>query len=335
MRTVRAKIHNGQYVDFTFNPTSGLWEAQLQAPSETSYFQPDHKYVIQFEAWDEDGHNVILNNTDPTYGSELAVRVREQVNTVITLIQPSTPPYIIHGSSMVVEFTVTDAGGSLIDEDSIKLTFGSNEYGIDSEYMTVTAITGGYHCVFDADVFMQDGTYDITIQASDNDENTSIEVFPIIIDTDPTSYVYDRTLEDVLLAKTLREKYLNGTITEAEKLIYATDLKGARNRSDFLRIINAMEYIALMFDVDFSINTLPEIPTESYIQELVDDVEMFRSTLPVHEDTPYTPSLPINTYKKMNDLEKILFDIHDNLRYRFTYYCDDGLYADQNIGTIE
>lgn len=329
MTIVKAKINNGEFVNFTYNTTTGKWEAQLQVPDTTSYLQPDHKYGIVFEAWDEQNNHVTLDRTDSTWGSELAVRVREKVNTVIEVIQPA-PPYTVVSHTLVVEFNVTDQGGSLINPDSIKVGFGDNEYGIGDAEITETQITDGYNIVFEPGVYLQDGRYTITITASDMDENTSIETLEILINNDPSHYILDRTQADVDLVKELHEKWMNGTITEEEKELYATDLKGARNKSDFERIITNMDYIALMFDSPYSLPELPEIPTESYVQALRDVIDNFRNTLPIQLDTPYTPLLPINTYQKMNDLEQILFDIRNGTLYRFDYFCDDGTYADED-----
>ena len=30
----------------------------------------------------------------------------------------------------------------------------------------------------------------------------------------------------------------------------------------------------------------------------------------IHSDTPQTPSMPVNTYQKLNDIEKILDDVY-------------------------
>ena len=334
MRLVRVKIANGSFVNLAYDEQQDKWSTLLQVPSETSYFQPDHKYGLVFEAWDEENHNVIYDRTDETFGDELAVRVRERTTPLIELIKPARP-FIIDVSELNIEFNVTDLGGSTLDLDSILLKFYDDEFDLDNEYMTVTPITNGVNVVFNPPFFIQDGEYEIEITAEDYDDNMSKLNFSFIVDTDPCEFITDRTEADVQLVKELRQKYLDGTITEEEKALFAQDLKGARNRSDLLRILINMEYLAEMFTIDYDIDELPEIPNANYIQEMRDWVAYFRSNLPIHADTPFTPKLPINTYKKMNDLEKILFDIHDNLQYRFKYYCDDGLYCDAPIGTLE
>ena len=350
MRTVRVKIHNGEFVNLTFDPITCTWKSLLQVPSETSYSQQDHKYGMIFEAWDEYNNNVILDRTDTEFGADLVVRVREEQTPVIQF----TGPVRVEESLLHVAFDVTDEGGSNIDLDSIKIQFGQTIFDRNDPGMVITEVTPGtyYKVAFDPLMNVQDGVYEITAEARDGDENIFIASFYYEVDTDPTEFITDRTQADVDLVKELREKYLNGTITEEEKELYATNLKGARNRSDFIRILTNMRYIATMFEIPYSMDELPEIPRESYIQQLRDNVEMFRQKLPIHDTTPYTPFLPINSWQKMNDLEQILYDVHENLKYRFNYYCGNdaytGLYMyednesaegyipdDEVIGTIE
>jgi hypothetical protein len=42
--------------------------------------------------------------------------------------------------------------------------------------------------------------------------------------------------------------------------------------------------------------------------------------------------LPFNNYQKINDIEKILFDIHEILTSQTYYYCGSELYCGESIG---
>lgn len=54
----------------------------------------------------------------------------------------------------------------------------------------------------------------------------------------------------------------------------------------------------------------------------------------IHGDTPKTPSMPVNTYQKMNDIEKILDDVYGILLNNFNYYCGSEIYAGDDTGLL-
>lgn len=51
-------------------------------------------------------------------------------------------------------------------------------------------------------------------------------------------------------------------------------------------------------------------------------------------NTPQTPSMPVNTYQKMNDIEKILDDVYGILLNNFNYYCGSEIYAGDDTGLL-
>lgn len=148
--------------------------------------------------------------------------------------------------------------------------------------------------------------------------------------------IYDRTEQDVARVKYLTKQYLNGSITQAEKVEYADDLKGALNRSDLERIINNIELLNEVLELSLDVPTIPpHYPADTdFYEDLLDCVATIRASYAIHADTPQTPSQPLNLYTKWNDIEKILFDIYDILNTQFVYYSIDEIYCGDTFGLL-
>jgi hypothetical protein len=111
------------------------------------------------------------------------------------------------------------------------------------------------------------------------------------------------------------------------------DIKGARNASDLNRIGHNIQALAdALNDTGYFITVSPktdwkksDIPRRSDIQLIADDVDQVRRAFITFATTPETPELPINTYQKMNDLEKILEDMHTLFGngQQFVFYAGD------------
>ena len=153
-------------------------------------------------------------------------------------------------------------------------------------------------------------------------------------------FVYDRTQSDVDYVQALAaigwDKF-----TDSQKAEWLEGkLKGCLNVSDLTRIENAVAEIAglLGLDIETLTGSLPMYPDSNYFQQLLANVEAIRQggSPYLHPDTPDVPEQPINTYQKLNDIEKILFDVYDiftaNLKSR--YYCGSEIYAGDNIGAL-
>lgn len=322
-----------------YDPISGDYIIPFVASDTTSWNETNHYYPAELTLTDDDDNVLELDDTDETYGEYLRLRVRETTAPDVTLISPQAEAGVINisGHSITLTFTVTDAGDSGLDDDSIQLQFGDNTYGIEDEELTVTEIDNGYQIEFSPTVYLSDGEYDVYLTASDNDDNTSQLLIRVIVDEAGFNLIWNRTQSDVNRVIYLRDKIQTGTATVAEHLEYAHDLKGARNRSDFERILGAVEYICAYYEVPVlsTLQTLPEIPRRSYISTLLLQLSAMKLSCPIHATTPLVPTLPINTYQKMNDIEKILYDMITIIKSKFYYYCDAGLYADGEIGLLE
>jgi hypothetical protein len=121
--------------------------------------------------------------------------------------------------------------------------------------------------------------------------------------------VFDRTQEDVDFANKNRN--------------HPEPLKGMRNVSDLNRISGNMKYLCNLLLVNGY--NAPEItsrddwektdfPRESDVRKYQADLTALREVPFLREDTPQAPELPYLHYQKLNDIEQILFDIHQLLQ---------------------
>lgn len=352
MKSVKAKIHNKDYVNLQYNYSTGKWEGLIQVPDTPSTDQPDGRYGMLLDMIDNANNLISFDRNSAIWGNQLAIRVDATADPNIQLIYPTPPDYkvrSVYGEEGLsfMEFRVYTR--YLTDDDITILFDGQDITELDCYYSTEVLYDGTtryirfYGFAFDSDVTILEGTHQITIMGeiyssfSESKGGLSILSFNLLYDSDPCEFIFDRTQEDVDYVKSLKAKYLQGTITASEKNIFnGSNLKGSRNRSDFVRILTNMIYISGHFGIPFSMTIagLPEIPNETYVQNLRDEIDRFRSSLAIHSDTPVTPVLPINTYQKMNDLEKILYDIHSAKAYQEALYINDSYYMDGTIGLI-
>lgn len=151
-------------------------------------------------------------------------------------------------------------------------------------------------------------------------------------------FVYDRTQDDVDKAKKLNLKYLNGTITESEKEEWKQSLKGVLNLSDINRIESNMSVLAEYLSVPLTVKSwsMGDIPRAGDYLRIRDNVDVLRGAWMVLQDTPDTPTQPLNTFQKWNDIERILHDInHTYQKYiNSFYYCDAEMFAGEGIGIL-
>ncbi len=157
--------------------------------------------------------------------------------------------------------------------------------------------------------------------------------------------IFDRTLENVNSLKILLQKgYKN--FTEEEKLEWKNNLKGALNISDLNRIENNIAVIAEKLNDTVTTKTNwkeTDIPLQTDFSRIRSNLLNLRSKLSYILDkyTPNVPGLPYNYYSKINDIEKIIFDIYELLIHQEQYYCGEGtdtsqieIYSGENIGIL-
>ena len=128
---------------------------------------------------------------------------------------------------------------------------------------------------------------------------------------DELTFVYDRTQDDVDRAK---ELYSIGwkNLTDAQKTEWLSGLKGCLNTADLSRIENNIFAISQLFEVPLQTNkdSIPDIPGATYFAKMLENVAALRATGFIYLTTPAVPDKPINTYQKVNDIERILRDIY-------------------------
>lgn len=143
--------------------------------------------------------------------------------------------------------------------------------------------------------------------------------------------IYDRTLYDVNRAIELNNKYLNGTITNEEKIEWKNGLKGALNKSDLDRILVDINYLSNKSQVSITSQTIPEIPTISWYSELLTNIQTLVNAIGKRSETPDLPTQPLNTYTKWNIIEKHLQDMYEiTSSYVFNYCGNNELYSNDN-----
>lgn len=152
----------------------------------------------------------------------------------------------------------------------------------------------------------------------------------------PASFItpiYDRTLKDVLEVIELNNKMQTRTYTPEDMTRWQQDLKGALNISDLNRIINNIEYMASLVEADLIHQPVPNIPTSSWYRVLLLNLKSVEDAWMTYSTSPVVPEQPINTYTKLNDIEKILFDLKEiwDINQNAFYYAGDGLYGNDNF----
>ena len=163
------------------------------------------------------------------------------------------------------------------------------------------------------------------------------------------SFVYDRTPQDVAIAQDLINKIAsigyNG-LTDEEKELWDSELKGCRNASDLNRVGNACNIIA---DELYNAGILHtqittkddwtelDIPTRSDMNTILNNIRALRTAIgkacspEMAKVIERVPNNPINTIEKMNLVERILYEVYNITNIILTdrqlcgegYLCDD------------
>ena len=155
-------------------------------------------------------------------------------------------------------------------------------------------------------------------------------------------FITDRNLLDVSQAKELSSKILTAgydSLTESEKAQWESALKGFLNHTDLNRIEGNIQEVADTLEISVDVGktdwVMNSLPTLSDFQRIRDNTQKIRSSGYARKDTPLTPVLPLNTYGKINDIEKILLDVfslYEQTRDSVIYI--DEIYIDESIGDL-
>lgn len=196
IKTVRAQI-NGQWHTLTLNPSNGHYEAEITAPSVTSYNQPNHYYNVTVEATNDAGTTVSASGTTIP---GLQLQVRERIKPVATTTSPSNGARITNNKQPVL-FTATDeTNGSGVDLSSLVVKL--DNVLVPSEQISNSEITNGYSFTYTPAEALSDGSHTVTVDISDHDGNTA--------DQKTTTFIVD-TVAPTLNVTAPTEGYITNT----------------------------------------------------------------------------------------------------------------------------
>lgn len=147
--------------------------------------------------------------------------------------------------------------------------------------------------------------------------------------------IIDRTQADVDEANALKGIAWDD-MTEAQKTAWNKGLRGALNESDLERIENNIHLLSEVLELGLVTydGNIPYIPNLSYWSNLTLNVSTIRESYSVHSDTPSVPGEPINTFDKVNAIEKILLDIYEIILTNFYYESIDELTMGDEVGLV-
>lgn len=132
--------------------------------------------------------------------------------------------------------------------------------------------------------------------------------------------IFDRTQADVNRVKTLTQKLIAGTATDAEKSEWLAGMKGAYNASDLNRVGSAVEYLTdTLYSMGYNVPTVPkdnwtetDIPVQSQMDIYINNIQLLRDILPYV--APDAPDAPENlTFEQANNIEEILYTLESVL----------------------
>lgn len=176
-------ILNGNEYTLAFSSESGFYEAEITAPTETSFGNNSgHYYPITIKVADKAGNLTEVTETDATLGDTLKLRVKETIAPVIMITNP-TESELTNNPKPTLTFTVTDVGSgvnpgsiSVIVDDGDKITAN----------ITKDIIANGYQCSYQLETALEDGSHVIKVDASDNDENQATQrAVSFVVDLTP------------------------------------------------------------------------------------------------------------------------------------------------------
>lgn len=181
VKTVQAII-NGVTTTLTLNSGTGKYEATVTAPSTSSWGENDgHYYPVTIKATDDAGNVTTKDDTDPTLGASLKLKVKEKVAPAITITAPTASARLTNNKPQIA-FTVTDADSG-VDSDTIKITIGTT---VITTGITKTATANGYSCTYTPTTVLPDGSNTVKVDAADNDGNKAAQkTVTFTIDTVP------------------------------------------------------------------------------------------------------------------------------------------------------
>lgn len=182
--TVQAII-NGTTYTLAYNSDTGMYEAEITAPTKSSYnINSGRYYPVTVKAADDAGNTDVVDDTNSKLGDSCKLYVKEITKPVISITSP-TEDELTTNSRPIVNWNVTD-DDSGVNPETIGLAINNVEKITSG--ITKTPITGGYKCTYAIPDDLQDGTNTIKCNADDFDGNTAIQrSVSFVVDTVPPS----------------------------------------------------------------------------------------------------------------------------------------------------
>lgn len=161
---------------------------------------------------------------------------------------------------------------------------------------------------------------------------------------DRNTLIMNRSQKDVQELQYIKEKWLNGTITESEKAKWLAGMKGAYNASDINRVSAAMLYYAevlteLGYEVFVSFlktdwaatetnSTITSVYWESFFESVNNLNSVFSLPIQSTPDFQLPTSLEELNIKTANSIEQMLYDLDIAISMlRKTAICSGEAYS--------
>ena len=221
------------------------------------------------------------------------------------------------------------ASGTISFELSTDITYVAGTVnGVETVFIQDEAYPVKWRAAVDV---AEDSLYHIYLEMYDEAGNKSI--YENTIEYILPWFIYDRTQADVDRVQALRDIGWEN-MTGDEKTEWINGMKGAFNLSDVKRNENNCYVIAQLLNISLVKDNLPAYPDKTYFDSLLKNVTALRNAGYRYVETPEVPQQPINTYQKINDIEKILHDIYEVYNSNFVHYAGEEIYAGQSIGLL-
>ena len=153
--------------------------------------------------------------------------------------------------------------------------------------------------------------------------------------------VTDRTQADVDRVEALKQKWLNGTITSAEKTEWNSNMKGSYNATDLNRVGQAVAYVAnLLNQAGRTVSvvakqnwTTSSIPTRAQMDAFLNDLTLLKQN--VNANIPNVPSSMDNLdVATANRIEQIIIAVYDAINYEGANWTRSGVTYSGIVGGL-
>lgn len=161
-------IIDGKKIVARYDADEDLWIVEGNAPAESSWSQSGHMYGITLFAEDEAGNVASIDSTNPTYGSQLAIRVLETTPPEAKILTP-TAMSVIGVNQAEIRLQMSD-NSSGINMSSVSASLNGSDISGQLEWVRENHV---YNTTYLA-TGLNDGTNIVEFSVQDNDGNKSV-----------------------------------------------------------------------------------------------------------------------------------------------------------------